>query len=125
MDLPKQWKHWLRVNGFKWSKRLRGRSYSYWYPTRNGRRYRVTCLLDPVKRTPLDHRCKTGGIRMFQICDGDMDRWANSVGAEILLPTSHAEFKAAIATLLELSAPSISSFKCYSARRVERAPGTL
>ena len=104
MTLPKQWKHWLRVNGFKWSKRLRGRSYNYWYPTKDGRKYRVTCLLDPVTLMPLNSGNKAGGIRMFQICDGKFDRWANSVGAEVLLPTTHAEFKAAVAVLLENSA---------------------
>ncbi len=96
--LPKQWKHWLSINGFKWAKRTR---YGHLNPVKAGRRYRVTCVLDPETLKP--RRDTDPGIRFFQIDDGgEFDRWANSKGAEVPLPRTHAEFKEAVAKLTSL-----------------------
>jgi len=79
MNPPKQWKYWLRSNGFKW--RYCDRKWGKYYPHRDGRNYRLT------------------HSRMFQIDDGDFDRWGNSVGAEIPMPLTEKEFVAGVRIL--------------------------
>lgn len=41
-----------------------------------------------------------GHINYFQICDGDFDRWANSVGRTLPIPMTRAEFDAALDELV-------------------------
>jgi hypothetical protein len=43
-------------------------------------------------------------VDTFEICDGDFDRWANSCGAETTIPTTEAEFDAAVEFLYQESA---------------------
>ena len=42
-----------------------------------------------------------GHVNFFQICDGDFDRWANSVGRTLPVPMTRAEFDAALDELVE------------------------
>jgi uncharacterized protein (UPF0335 family) len=39
-------------------------------------------------------------LGLLQVCDGYLDRWANSVGAEVSLPKSLSEFRAILPVLL-------------------------
>ena len=48
---------------------------------------------------------------LMEICDGNFDRWANSVGAEVPMPKTEAEFHAAIETLLRESAAKVAEQK--------------
>ncbi|AXQ69327.1 hypothetical protein HOU02_gp398 [Caulobacter phage CcrBL9] len=43
----------------------------------------------------------------MEICDGYMDRWANSHGAEVVMPKTMAQFDVAIETLLKEAAPRV------------------
>jgi len=43
----------------------------------------------------------------MDICDGNMDRWANSRGASVPMPRTQAEFEAALAELVERSASTM------------------
>jgi len=62
------------------------------YATWGGRQFRV--LLHPQS----DYIHDT-----FQVCDGDFDRWANSVGFEITpCPRTEREFRAVAATFIML-----------------------
>jgi hypothetical protein len=72
---------WRRGNGYLLAKTRKARFVA---GTRDGiRNFRV-----------LSH------LGIMQICDGYFDRWANSVGAEVPLPRTEAEFVAALDTLL-------------------------
>ena len=67
--LPSHIRCWLKELGWKMP---RERSYGA-YAERRGRYLRILFAPQPA-------------IRLIQICDGDFDRWANSVGAQIGIP---------------------------------------
>jgi len=99
--LPKQFKHWLVRHGFYVQKRNQ-----YWrtYPSVRSRRKH---LLDGCYASKRFVRVLPHLDRM-EICDGDFDRWANSVGASICpIPRTQAEFDAAIVELLHRSKKSV------------------
>lgn len=78
--LPKQWKYWFSLIGVNIP---RGK-YNKFYPyeKRTNTYYRVNCRGE------------------FQICDGDMSRWAVSVGATYpTIPKTEKEFLNAIVWL--------------------------
>ena len=76
--LPKQFTHWAKEFGFVRSGfRKSRRTFSY-ENRRTGRRLRVNCHAE------------------LQVCDGDFDRWANSVGGSTSMPKSQREFRAAM-----------------------------
>jgi hypothetical protein len=43
----------------------------------------------------------------FQICDGDFDRWANSVGAEVRFPWTESDFVKALDELCAINLKKI------------------
>lgn len=54
----------------------------------------------------LDRDCRRYRVTdrgTFQICDGNFDRWANSVGAEVPIPRNEKEFDQALKSLREMS----------------------
>ena len=75
--LPKTWKHWLKTAGYTVEryKLRKGPPEGYHYNKRTGRFIRI-----------IPHQNR------MCICNGDMDRWANSVGAECEAPTSLQDF---------------------------------
>lgn len=85
--LPKQIEHWFELFGVKFDAR-----YGTGYSTRK------TNLVGCAK--PYRHFRVLRHLGIMQICDGYFDRWANSVGAEVTIPKTEAEFRQAMATLL-------------------------
>lgn len=84
-NTPKSLKHWFEQSGFRMTYIYRKwRQYPMGYSKKLDRHIRV-----------LPH------LNVMQICDGNFDRWANSVGGEIAMPTTHQEFKNALRILLE------------------------
>jgi hypothetical protein len=80
LTLPKQLSHWLSEYGFVrdgWKKSRGGASFKN---PKTGRRMRINMFYQ------------------LQICDGDFDRWANSVGHSVDLPRYQHEFRAAMET---------------------------
>lgn len=82
MNLPKQWLHWA------WKMRLcpesRAHKYDGLYLIGRGRRWRVNARGHFEVSTELS----------------DFDRWANSTAASLpMIPTTEAEFRAAVASL--------------------------
>ena len=75
-------RYWLECAGFR--------------TNRYKKRYCYTAQRDT------DHRCirVLYHLNLIQICDGEMDRWANSVGAESSIPKTHKEFNSTITKLL-------------------------
>lgn len=70
--VPKQFRHWAAEYGFRREARY---SKEYFVNRRTKRRMRVL----PSK---------------LQLCDGDFDRWANSMGFETTIPRNQNEFRA-------------------------------
>ncbi len=85
--LPKQIKHWFAEFGIRFDP-ASGTGY--------GRRRSLTegCSERYRHFRALPH------CGILQICDGDLDRWANSVGAEVELPKTRRDFRRAMARLL-------------------------
>lgn len=84
--LPKTMTHWFSEFGIYFDPE----SGVGWTHKRS---FTAQCLNFTRKFRVLPH------IGVMQICDGNFDRWANSVGAEVPLPKTRAEFCAAIEIL--------------------------
>ncbi len=84
MKLPKQWRHWCRLNKIR--PETPRRKYSYFYLIGHGRRWRVS---DRGK---------------FQISGPlhEFDRWAKSTIGEIELPSTMDAFNVAVQFLLSI-----------------------
>jgi hypothetical protein len=88
--LPRNFAHWCRASGLTVVVADGGMVLA-----RSRRKAHVAGCPTPVR-----HFRALAHIGVFQVCDGYFDRWANSVGAEVPLPASRAEFDAALARLL-------------------------
>jgi hypothetical protein len=97
--LPKQMRHWCEQAGLH----ARG-----WQKARNWRRENV--IYASGRRAILIAGCRDAErfvrilphLDRMDICDGDFDRWANSMGASISpIPRTEAAFNEAIKTLLK------------------------
>jgi hypothetical protein len=84
---PKQLKHWFAEFGIHFDQRY-GVGYGY-------RRALTEGCAGRMRHFRALARCG-----LLQICNGDMDRWANSVGAEMEMPRTQAEFRLAMSKLL-------------------------
>lgn len=84
LSVPKQFWHWAEAFKFRpWGwKRRRFRKLAFQLRHPSGRRMRINCHGE------------------LQLCDGDFDRWANSVGASAPLPQTQAAFRSAMARML-------------------------
>lgn len=99
--LPKQMVHWFGKYGVRFNRRARGRRREWLY----GYSRRKALLVGEEKV-----RCfrVLPHLDRMDICDGAMDRWANSMGASISpIPRTEAEFHIAVATLLKKAAKRI------------------
>ena len=87
--LPKQWKHWARMNMMKLHSSRTRKDYDYFNLKGHNHYWRVNCH------------------GMFQIsCPiEDFDRWANSFQAETELPKTRTEFFIAVNLLLASAKP--------------------
>lgn len=85
--LPKTMVHWFR-------------EYGVAFDPHSGTGYGVRRTLKTGCGSPVRYFRALPHLGLLQICDGYFDRWANSVGAETLLPKSRAEFVAAMEFLL-------------------------
>lgn len=84
-DLPKSFAHWCRRHGIRWDG----------YTGTSCRPAHRAGLGDPIRHfRALPH------LGLFQVCDGNFDRWANSLGGEVTMPRTMAEFDRALADLL-------------------------
>ena len=94
--LPKQLKHWLNRAGiYGYDKRDISR-YNFFYGASRKKAHTTGCREQRRHFRILPH------LDRMDICDGYMDRWANSMGASVSpIPRTEGEFKAAIATLLK------------------------
>jgi hypothetical protein len=107
---PKQLKHWFAEFGIHFEPSY-GVGYGY-------RRALTDGCAGRVRHFRALARCG-----LLQICDGYMDRWANSVGAEVEMPRNQAEFRAAMANLLasaELCKTPVSSLIANAAEKIQR-----
>jgi hypothetical protein len=107
---PKQLKHWFAEFGIHFEPSY-GVGYGYRRSLTEGCANRVR------------HFRALAHCGLLQICDGDMDRWANSVGAEVEMPRTRAEFRAAMAKLLasaELCQTPVSTLIHSAAKKIER-----
>lgn len=97
--LPKQFKHWLNRAGIY--SHAGGKHYlrrGYFYASSRQKVHTAGCREQRRYFRVLSH------LDRMDICDGDFDRWANSMGASISpIPRTKAEFKMAIETLLKKS----------------------
>ncbi len=80
---PKQFKHWAERYGFR-RRTMRKMKGDYNFHGPNGRHLRLV------------RKITTDGADYMQICDGDFDRWANSVGNEVSMPKNRTEFEKAM-----------------------------
>ena len=96
--LPKSLRHWAERAGF-----LPQKSYGL------GRRWRRDGMyLGTSLRAEHNQGCRVSRryirvlahLQRMDICDGNFDRWANSMGASVPLPRTEAEFNTAIRTLM-------------------------
>lgn len=108
--IPKSFRYWFRIARIKEWRR-------YGLHRRNMSKYNY---LDGFSRDPRFAAGTVDGRRVFrvlphvnlmEICDGDFDRWANSVGASVPMPRTEAEFHSSIETLLRESAPVVEERK--------------
>jgi len=97
MRAPKQMRHWIEVNGFR-LRRWKKRSWRD-YPMAITRKSRF------CQGTREQHRMirVIPELNRMDICDGDFDRWANSMGASVPMPKTKAEFEAALVQLIDES----------------------
>ncbi|AXQ69887.1 hypothetical protein HOU03_gp381 [Caulobacter phage CcrSC] len=98
---PKQMLHWARRHGLvpiRYSKR-RWREYPLFKTAKL--KFIAGCRDQKRFVRVLPH------LDRMEICDGFMDRWANSHGAEVVMPKTMAEFDVAIETLLKESEPRV------------------
>ncbi len=100
--IPLAMRHWFEKAGI--------------YPAKGGgglhRRWRRYNYLDGRSRKKHFTAGTRDGFRHFRvlphldrmdICDGDFDRWANSLAASVQMPKTEAEFNEALDTLLKMS----------------------
>jgi hypothetical protein len=86
-DFLSRLRHWMKAEGYKfrWDRR-----YGFVSVRRRdlpGRQFRILLHLD-----------------LFQICDGNFDRWANSTGAQVRIPRTRDELRMSLPLLVDLSA---------------------
>ncbi|USN15329.1 hypothetical protein KIKIMORA_01830 [Brevundimonas phage vB_BpoS-Kikimora] len=97
--MPKSLRHWAGKVGIYlhggYSRDWRRRRYFYASSRRTA--YIQDCADDRRFFRVLPH------INRMDICDGYFDRWANSLGASVPMPTTEAEFMSAVQTLLKKS----------------------
>lgn len=101
MMAPKQMRHWMEANGFRLLR----------YKKRNWRECPIAITRKPrfCEETVEPHRLirVLPHLGLMQICDGNFDRWANSVGAEIEMPKTKAQFETALGLLIEEAVPNV------------------
>lgn len=98
--LPKSLRHWAGKAGIYLQARRYNKDWRrrrYFYATSRRTAYIQDGVDDRRHFRVLPH------INRMDICDGDFDRWANSLGASVPMPTTEAEFMAAVQTLLKKS----------------------
>ncbi len=100
--LSRSFRHWMEKNGFYEPKAYglhrRWRRHNF-ITGRSKRPAHVSGCRDRVR-----HIRVLPDLDRMDICDGCMDRWANSLAASISpIPRTEAEFDAALATLLKKS----------------------
>ncbi len=107
---PKNLKHWFSEFGIHFDEEsFTGRSY---------RRAHLANCVEPIR-----HFRVLPQIGLLQICNGNFDRWANSVGAEVSLPKSRKEFVAAIELMLgsaKLVKPDMNMLIDFLERDIQR-----
>lgn len=89
--IPKQMRHWLEKNGIYCRDYRRLKKYDLI----------IASTSKPEFKKGEDNRMfrVVGGT--IEICDGDFDRWANSVGYKLPCPTTEAEFNAVLKQLIK------------------------
>lgn len=103
--LPKQMKHWLNRAGIYGSGRYE-RRYNYFYGSSRKKKFTAGTATQRRHFRVLPH------LDRMDICDGNFDRWANSMGASIHpIPRTQAEFDAAITTLVKKAAKKAKALR--------------
>lgn len=110
--IPKSTRHWagkagIYLNHIRYNKNWRGLGYFYASSRRTA--YIKDCVSDRRYFRVLPH------INRMDICDGFFDRWANSLGASVPMPTTEAEFMTAVETLLKKSRKRVLATKATHA----------
>ncbi|USN14748.1 hypothetical protein PAPPERLAPAPP_03790 [Brevundimonas phage vB_BpoS-Papperlapapp] len=98
--IPKSTRHWAQKAGIYLCSRRYAKDWRrmrYFYASSRRTAYIQDCADDRRFFRVLPH------INRMDICDGYFDRWANSLGASVPMPTTEAEFMAAVQTLLKKS----------------------
>ena len=90
VKLPRNIRHWARSRGLVVSYAEGDSIY-----LRSERKEFTNGIVDRSR-----HFRILGHINYFQICDGDFDRWANSVGRTLPVPMTRAEFDATLDELV-------------------------
>ncbi|UTU07983.1 hypothetical protein CcrC1_gp297 [Caulobacter phage C1] len=91
---PKQLRHWAQRHGL-YLTRFKKHGWRD-YPILKTRKSRFTVGC----RDPERHIRVLPHLGRMDICDGYMDRWANSLAASVPMPLTQAEFDGAIGELL-------------------------
>lgn len=87
VKIPKQFGHWCKINKIKFDmKYYNGFSINKLYTeyTKNRKRH-----------------FRVNNLNQFEICDGDMDRWANSTYRSTTVPRTYKEFIESLLYLMD------------------------
>lgn len=112
--IPKTFEHWCRSIGLELLNCYPEHGYAIMRS--NHAEYRKNCIGQYRYFRLMSH------LDVIQICDGDFDRWANSVGGEIKMPKTRDEFTKAICSLVESAkpeAPNVEEYRRYLFKRIE------
>lgn len=116
VKLPRNIRHWAKARGLVISSDYFNDGALYMH---SSKREFTKGIVDDRR-----HFRILGHVNYFQICDGDFDRWANSVGTTLPIPMTRVEFDAAIDELVanaEVPELTVERINGEASRVIKRA----